>query len=142
MTPVQFIVYDSMLHFAAPPDRLFFSTIIGIANNTNLCKDTVTKTLEELVMKGWLVPDPDNVRRWKNTGRWANFRYTVITHKQHEGPCPPLKYDPETGRLLVPSKKPHPMVRNRSDSLGTDLSESLGADRSESLVSTAPTVSD
>jgi hypothetical protein len=105
MTPVQFMVYDSMLHFAAPPDRLFFSTIIGVANNTNLCKDTVDKTIKELVTLGWLIPDPDNTKRFRNTGRWANFRYTVVTHEQHKADCPSWKYDPETGKNLTPAKR-------------------------------------
>ena len=103
MTPSQFMVYDAMYHMTRPPDRLCFSSILGVANKTSLGRDTVIKCIKELVESGWLISDPDSSVRWKNTGRWANNRYTVVTHDEFKGGCPPLKYDPDTGENVYPS---------------------------------------
>jgi hypothetical protein len=102
LTPSQYMVYDAMFRMAPPPNRLCFGTILTIANNTSLGRDTVIKAIRNMVSLGWLVPD-EPIVRWSNTGRWANHRYTVVTHDAYKGgTCPPLKYDPETGENVNP----------------------------------------
>jgi hypothetical protein len=106
LTPSQYVTYDTMRHLRgkAPNPPICYASILKIANNSGLGRDTTINNIQAMLTSGWLTPAPDSFERWSNNGRWVSRQYLLRddTH-DHCADCPLYKYNLETGENVAPN---------------------------------------
>lgn len=135
MTASEYLTYDGMLAMSRSrkakermereqnSDRLFYGSMITLANRNNTSPRTEERNVASLLRKEWIAVERPQVH-WRG-GKWSTVRYIVWTHEEyidcgiggikrptHE--CPALKYDPETGEQVIEGKPKNPNLA-RSD---------------------------
>jgi len=118
MTASEFVTYDTMRAMAkknkasSPNDLVFYGRLTTLANYTNRSVETERINIKSLVKKRWLIPE--DYTRWRG-GLWGTNRYGVVEHEQYVHayqyankpcPCPPFRYDPETGKKTTKGNAP------------------------------------
>jgi hypothetical protein len=120
LTPSEFRTYDTMriMVMSGPHekgDQLFFhGRLAKLANYTNSSIRLEEINIKSLEAKGWLVRS--HQQRWRG-GKFGTVEYLLLSHDEYVAcekfphgrahkwsPCPPYKYDMETGELITPGK--------------------------------------
>jgi len=99
---------------------IFYGKVYTLANMVNRDEKRVTAAIARLKEARWLVPLQDEQRR-KAGGEFTTHEYRVVEHDDyvavHPDSCPPLRYDPITGRRLLAARQPRGLERKWAQKL-------------------------
>jgi hypothetical protein len=118
MTASEFKTYDTMrvMIFSGPHGKedslIFHGKLTKLANYNNTSVETENLNIKSLIKKGWLVRL--GKQRWR-AGRWSTVQYVFLEHDDYVNqtermrtaswqPCPPYRYDTDTGDNVAPGK--------------------------------------